>query len=192
MNDIILIGGGGHCKSVIDVIEQEGRFEIAGIVDKPELLGSKVLGYTIIGNDSDLGNMVKKYQYALVTAGQIKSSSLRIKLFDLAIEAGFILPSIISPNSYVSQHAFIGSGTVVMHKALINANTTIGDNCIVNSKALIEHDCRISEHCHISTNATINGGVIVQSGCFIGSGSITKESITIGKNSFIKAGSLVT
>jgi sugar O-acyltransferase (sialic acid O-acetyltransferase NeuD family) len=191
MNDIILIGGGGHCESVIDVIEQEGRFEIAGIVDKPELLGTTVLGYKVIGDDSDLVKMVKKYKYALVTVGQIKSSSLRIKLFDLALEAGFILPNVISPNSYVSQHAFIGSGTVVMHKALINANATIGDNCIVNSKALIEHDCRISEHCHISTNATINGGVIVQSGCFIGSGSITKESITIAKNSFIKAGSLV-
>ena len=192
MKNIILIGGGGHCKSVIDVIEQEGRFKIAGIVDKPELLGSKVLGYPIIGSDSDLDNLVKKYQYALITVGQIKSSSLRIKLFDLAVEAGFILPSIISPNSYVSQHASIGSGTVVMHKALINANTIIGDNCIVNSKALIEHDCRISEHCHISTNATINGGVVVESGCFIGSGATTKELITIKKNSFIKAGSLVT
>jgi sugar O-acyltransferase (sialic acid O-acetyltransferase NeuD family) len=192
MNDIILIGGGGHCKSVIDVIEQEGRFEIVGIVDKPELLGSKVLGYPIIGNDSDLINLVKKYKYALITVGQIESPLTRVKLFNLAVEAGFVLPSIVSPNAYISQHSSIGSGTVVMHKALINVNTIIGDNCIVNSKALIEHDCRISEHCHISTNATINGGVIVQYGCFIGSGAITKELITIKKNSFIKAGDLVT
>jgi sugar O-acyltransferase (sialic acid O-acetyltransferase NeuD family) len=192
MKEIILIGGGGHCKSVIDVIEREGRFKIAGIVDKPELLGSNVLGYSIIGNDSDLPILAKKYNYALVTTGQIKSPLLRIKLFDLAKTAGFILPSIISPNAYVSQHASIGNGVIVMHDALINANTTIGDNCIVNSKALIEHDCQVSEHCHISTNATINGGVVVESGCFIGSGATTKELITIKKNSFIKAGSLVT
>jgi sugar O-acyltransferase (sialic acid O-acetyltransferase NeuD family) len=191
MNNIILIGGGGHCRSVIDVIEKEGRFKIAGIVDKPELLGSKVLGYPIIGSDSDLDNLVKKYQYALITVGQIKSSSLRIKLFDLAIKAGFTLPSIISPNAYVSGNTSIGNGVVIMHDALINVNVTIGDNCIVNSKALIEHDCQISAHCHISTSATINGGVIMQSGCFIGSGSITKESIIIDKDSFIKAGSLV-
>jgi sugar O-acyltransferase (sialic acid O-acetyltransferase NeuD family) len=192
MNDIILIGGGGHCKSVIDIIEKEGRFEIAGIVDKPELLDSKVLGYSIIGNDSDLNNLSKKYQYALITVCQIKSPAIRIKLFDLAIEAGFILPSIISPNAYVSKHTSIGNGVVVMHDALINANTTIADNCIINSKALIEHDCQIFEHCHISTRATINGSVVVESGCFIGSGAIIKESIKIGKNSFIKAGSLVT
>jgi sugar O-acyltransferase (sialic acid O-acetyltransferase NeuD family) len=192
VKEILLIGGGGHCKAVIDVIEQEGRFQIVGIIDKSELLGTNVLGYSIIGNDSDLDNLVKKYKYALITVGQIQSPSLRIKLFDLAVKAGFILPSIISPNAYVSQHASICSGVTVMHGALINANTTIGDNCIINSKALIEHDCLISKHCHISTNATINGGVTVESGCFVGSGATTKELITISENSFIKAGSLVT
>ena len=192
MKDIILIGGGGHCKSVIDVIEQEGQFKIAGIVDKPEFLGSDILGYSVIGNDSDLGILVNKYKYALVTVGQIKSPLLRMKLFELAKKSGFILPNIISPRAYISKHAMIGKGTVIMHDTLINANTKIGENCIINSRVLIEHDCRISNHCHVSTSATINGGVVVKSGSFIGSGTITKESITIGRNSFIKAGSLVT
>ena len=191
MNDILLIGGGGHCKSVIDVIEQEGRFNIVGIVERPDFLETDVLGYQIIGNDSDLGDLAKKYEYALITVGQIKSPSLRIKLFDLATKAGFTLPNIISPNAYVSKHSSIGKGVVVMHNAIVNANASIGDNCIINSKALIEHDCLISKHCHISTNATINGGVTVESGCFVGSGSTTKELITISENSFIKAGSLV-
>ena len=191
MKDIILIGGGGHCKSVIDVIEKEGQFKIAGIVDKPEFLGSDILGYSVIGNDSDLGNLAKKYQYALITVGQIKSPLLRIKLFELAEKSGFTLPSIISPRAYISKHAMVGKGVVIMHDVLINANAKIGDNCIINSKVLIEHDCSISKHCHISTNATINGGVTVKPGCFIGSGAITKESIIIAKNSFIKAGSLV-
>jgi sugar O-acyltransferase (sialic acid O-acetyltransferase NeuD family) len=191
MKNIILIGGGGHCKSVIDVIEQEGRFEIIGIVDKPELLGSNVLEYSVIGNDSDLNSLAKKYHYALITAGQIKSPLLRIKLFNLAVKAGFTLPNIISSSAYVSRHSSIGNGVVVMHNAIINASVTIGDNCIINSKALIEHDCTISKHCHISTNATINGGVTIESGCFIGSSATTKELITIGENSFIKAGSLV-
>jgi sugar O-acyltransferase (sialic acid O-acetyltransferase NeuD family) len=191
MDDIILIGGGGHCKSVIDVVEQEGKFNIAGIVDKPELLDSDVLGYSVIGNDSDLVSLAKKYRYALVTAGQIKTPALRIKLFDLAVKAGFTMPSIISPRAYVSIHATIGKGTIVMHDALVNANVSINDNCIINSKALIEHDTVIENHCHISTYAAINGNVIVERGCFIGSRATTKESITIEKNSFVKAGSLV-
>ena len=191
MKKIILIGGGGHCKSVIDVIEQEAQFDIAGIVDKPELLGSTIFGYPVIGNDSDLESLAKKYQNALITIGQIKSSSLRIKLYDLAIKAQFLLPYIVSPNAYVSKHSKIGSGTVVMHNAIVNANASIGNNCIINSKALIEHDCLISDHCHISTNTIINGGVKIGSRCFIGSNVTTKNNITISENSFIKAGSLV-
>ena len=192
MNEIILIGGGGHCKSVIDVIEQEGRFKIVGIVDKPDLLGSSVLGYSVIGSDLDLDSLAKRYQYTLITVGQIKSPLLRVKLFDLATKAGFTIASIISPNAYVSKHASIGNGVIIMHNAIVNVKASIGDNCIINSKALIEHDCQIFEHCHISTNATINGGVTVESGCFIGSGAITKGLITISKNSFVRAGSLVT
>ncbi len=191
MNKIILIGGGGHCKSVIDVIEQEAQFKIAGIIDKPELLGSNILGYPVIGTDSDLESLANKYHNALITVGQIKSPLLRITLYDLAIKAGFVLPSIISPNAYISKHSKIGNGTVIMSNAIVNANTFIGDNCIINSKALIEHDCLISNHCHISTNAIINGGVKIGSNCFIGSNVTTKNNITIKKDSFIKAGSIV-
>ena len=191
MKEIILICGGGHCKSVIDVIEQESQFVIVGIVDKPELVGTDVLGYPVIGSDADLESLAKIYTYALVTVGQIRSPEARIKLFDLAKKAGFSLPRIISSRAYVSNHTFIGNGTVVMHDAFINAGVSIGDNCIINSKALIEHDCKISNHCHISTNAVINGGVTIEEGCFIGSGATTNNSITIKKNSFIKAGSIV-
>ena len=191
MKEIILIGGGGHCKSVIDVIEQEGKFQIIGIVDKPELLGVKVLGYPVIGNDSDLVDLSKKCRYALVTVGQIKSSSLRERLFKLAVKVGLTMPNVISPRAYVSKHAMIGQGTVIMHDALVNANAKIGENCIINSKALIEHDAIIEDFCHISTNAVINGAVIVRQGSFLGSGVITKQGVKVEKNSFIKAGSLV-
>ena len=177
MNKIILVGGGGHCKSVIDVIEQEAQFEIAGIIDKPEFLGSKILGYTVIGNDFDLKSLAKKYNNALITVGQLKSALLRIELYDLVIKAGFSLPSIISPSAYISKHSKIGNGTVVMGNVIVNANTSIGDNCIINSKALIEHDCLISDHCHISTNAIINGGVKIGHSCFIGSNATTKDNI---------------
>ena len=191
MNKIILIGGGGHCKSVIDVIEQEARFEISGIVDKPELLGSKILGYPVIGTDNDLENLAKKYKNALITVGQIKSPLTRIKLYDLAVKVGFVLPQIISPNAYISKHSKIGKGTVIMHDVIINSSVSIGNNCIINTKALIEHDCSIDDHCHISTNVIINGGVRIGSKCFVGSNVTTNNNSIIKDNTFIKAGSLV-
>ena len=191
MKKIVLIGGGGHCKSVIDVIEQEGQFTIVGIVDNAELLGSEILGYPVFGTDDDMPKLAAKYKNAIITVGQIKSPKLRIKLFDLAVKSGFTMPKIISPNAYISKHSSIGNGVVVMHNAVINANSSIGNNCIINSKALVEHDCKISSHCHISTNATINGGAIVGAGSFVGSNATTKELAVIKENSFIKAGSLI-
>lgn len=191
MEQLILIGGGGHCHSVIDVIEREGRFEIAGIVDRPELIGSDVLGYKVIASDAELPALSTKYTYALVTVGQIRSPKLRITLFEQARSAGFQLPVIVSPRAYVSQHAVVGEGTVVMHDSLVNANATVGRNCIINTKALIEHDSHIDDHCHISTGAIINGTVRVGHGCFVGSHATASQSIAIDSDSFVKAGSLV-
>ena len=188
---ILLIGGGGHCHSVIDVIEQENKFTIAGIIDKKELIGTKVLDYEIIGCDDDLDKLFKTYQYAIITVGQIKSNSLRVKLYDLIKSIGYNIPTIISPLAYVSKYTNIGNGTVIHHQALVNANAKIGRNCIINSKALIEHDVTIEDNCHISTGAIINGGVVVEQNSFVGSNATTKEYITIKHNSFIKAGSLV-
>lgn len=186
---LILIGGGGHCASCIDVIEQEGKFEIAGIVDNAIVTGT-LLGYSMFGTDEILGQLRSNCDYVLVTVGQIKTPSVRIRLFDRAKSLGFKLPTIISPRAYVSKHAVIGEGTIVMHDALINSRATIGNNCIINTKALIEHDGLVEDNCHISTAATINGGSIVKKGTFVGSNAVTKECVQTKENDFIKAGSL--
>jgi sugar O-acyltransferase (sialic acid O-acetyltransferase NeuD family) len=189
MHEILLIGGGGHCKAVIDVIEQENKYKIAGIIDSKEKIGQKVLNYEIIGSDNDLEVLFEKYKYACITIGQVKSVEPRKKLFQKLKEIGFILPSIISPLAYVSKYAFVDEGTTVMHHSMLNAKARVGKNCIINTKALIEHDSIIEDHCHVSTAAVINGGVTVKSGSFIGSNSTSRESIEI--EGFIKAGGLV-
>jgi sugar O-acyltransferase (sialic acid O-acetyltransferase NeuD family) len=191
MKDIVLIGGGGHCQAVIDVVEQEGLFKIVGIIDKPEMFEEKVLEYQIIGNDSELINLVKSCNNALITIGQIKTPSARIKLFNKLLQLGFKLPTIVSPRAYISKHSSIGIGSVIMHDAIISAGAVIGDNCIINTKAIVEHGSKIGNHCHISTNSVINGEVVVGDGSFIGSGSVTKEGIKINDNFFAKAGSVV-
>ncbi|AFV98025.1 acetyl transferase [Candidatus Sulfuricurvum sp. RIFRC-1] len=188
---ILLIGGGGHCKSVIDVIEMEGSFSIAGIIDQKELVGKKVLGYEVVGCDDDLEELFAGFTHAIITVGQIKSPDVRIKLFNRLKTIGYEIPSIISPKAYVSKHATVDEGTVVMHDALINANATVGKNCIINSKALIEHDSIVGDHCHISTGAILNGGTVVSEGTFFGSNTVSKEYAIIAEKSFIKAGSVV-
>jgi sugar O-acyltransferase (sialic acid O-acetyltransferase NeuD family) len=187
--NLILIGGGGHCKSCIDIIEQDNKFIIAGIVDINSSV-SELLGYPLVGHDEDLIKLKASYDYALITIGQIKSPAIRVRLFDYVESLGFKLPVIISPRAYVSKHAKIGNGSIVMHDALINAGALVGDNCIINTKSLVEHDAVIENNCHISTGAIINGGVIVKQGSFVGSNAVTKESVDTKENDFIKAGSL--
>ncbi len=188
---IILVGGGGHCKSCIDVIEQEGRFSIAGIVDIPSRLHENVLGYEIIGKDEDLPRLANDFLWFLITLGHIRTSEKRAHFFKLIRGMGNQFPTIISPLAYVSDYARIGEGTVVMHHALVNAGAHVGQNCIINTKALIEHDAFIEDHCHISTAAVVNGGVKVKAGTFFGSNAVTSGYIEVGENSFINCGAQV-
>ncbi len=192
MQNLILIGGGGHCKSCIDVIEQTGRFQVAGIVDVTKKLHQKILGYEIIATDDELPRLVNEYENFLITLGQIKSPKKRISIFQTLKESGAKLPVMVSPLAYVSKHARIEEGTIVMHYALVNAGAKIGKNCIINTRALIEHDAIVADHCHIATGAVINGGVRVGPGTFFGSNAVSKEYVEIGENAVIACGAKIT
>lgn len=183
---IILVGGGGHCVSCIDVIEQQDRFQIAGVID-PDKTKDQVLGYPILGDDTLLPVLKDRYDYALVTIGQIKSSENRVKIYNKLVSLGFDLPVIISPRAYVSRHAIVKPGTIIMHHAFLNAGVEVGCNSIINSKALIEHDSQIGNHCHISTGAIVNGGVVIGQGSFLGSNSVIKENVKIGDGVFLRS-----
>ena len=186
-NKLYLIGGGGHCKSCIDVIEQENKYAIAGIIDVAEKKGQKLLGYPISASDEDIPDLARQFQF-LITLGQIKSAEKRMRLYAELKKNNAALPTIVSPRAYVSLHAEIGQGAIIMHGATINAGARVGNNCIINSHALIEHDASISDHCHIATGAIINGGVRVGEQCFVGSRTMTREYISIGAGSFIAGG----
>lgn len=190
MKEIILVGGGGHCHSVIDVIEKEDKFSVAGIVDLKEKLGTKILGYNVIGEDLELPLLAKQYKYFHISLGFIGDPLRRIELFRLLDSFSIVFPTIISPMAYVSKHAVIGRGTIIMHFAQVNANSIIGENCIINSKALIEHDTNIGNNCHISTGSIINGHVKIGSESFVGSGAIVVNGANVPQKSFVKAATL--
>ena len=188
---LILIGAGGHARSCIDVIEQEGKFKITGIVGLESELGLQVNGYEVIATDKNLSTLIGKAQFALIALGQISSPDARVSLHQRASKAGFDLANVVSPTAYVSPSAQIGNGTIVMHGAIINAGVKVGSNCIINSRTLLEHDTQVLDNCHISTGAILNGGVLVEEGCFIGSGTIVKEGVSIGERSVVGMGSLL-
>ena len=200
---LILIGGGGHCKSCIDVVQAEGRFGIAGIVESsgyqmagPRLRGDdkegyQVMGYPVIGTDDDLPELIKEYKNALITVGQIQHPDIRIKLFNLIRNLGGAFPVIISPNAYVSRTAIIGAGTIVMHHAVVNTEAVIGANCILNTGSLVEHESTVGDHCHISTYAILNGQCRVGNRTFIGSRAVLSNNTEVADDILVSCGSVV-
>ena len=183
MKNIVLVGAGGHCKTCIDVIEKENKYKILGLIDNKKK--GSFLKYKILGNDHELKKIYNHAKYALVTVGQIKNYSVRVKLFNKLINLNFILPLIISPISSVSKHSSIKKGTIIMHRCIVNAGSIIGKNCIINTGVIVEHDVVIGNNCHISTGVIINGNTKIGDNTFIGSGTIIKNKVSIGKNCVI-------
>ncbi len=188
---LILIGGGGHCKACIDVIEAEGKFMIKGILDTKEKLGQKILDYTVIGTDEDIDALVNQDCSFLISMGQIKSAAVRKKLYKKLKALNANLATIVSPYAVVSKYAKIEEGTIVMHAVNINAGVNIGANCILNTACNIEHDVQIGKNCHIATHAVINGDCMIGEEVFVGSGTIISNGIHIISSAVIGAGSLV-
>lgn len=188
---LILIGGGGHCRSCIDVIEAHGRFEVSAIVDVESQVGQEVLNYSIHYTDESLNELIQKYKNVIITIGQIKNPDLRVSYFEKLKKIGAHFPIIISPRAHVSKYATIKEGSIIMHDSLINAKAEIGLNCIINTKALVEHDAVVGDHCHISTGSIINGGAVIGKKSFIGSQAMVRDNISIQERSIIQAGSSV-
>jgi sugar O-acyltransferase (sialic acid O-acetyltransferase NeuD family) len=188
---VVLVGGGGHCNALIDVIEAAGALQIAGIVDLPERRMEKVLGYDWIGRDEDLAALAQKYPYFLVAAGQLGLPTLRERLFDAVVAAGGRLPTVCSPRALVSRHATLGAGSVVLHHAVVNAGAKVGANVIINTAALVEHDAKVGDHCHISTAAVVNGDCQVADRCFIGSGAVLRNRVCLAEGTVVGAGAVV-
>jgi sugar O-acyltransferase (sialic acid O-acetyltransferase NeuD family) len=188
---ILLVGAGGHARSCIDVIEQEGRFVVGGLIGLPEEVGSRVLDYPVLGSDNDLPDLLPRFAQVLVTVGQIKSPEARIKLHAMLEGQGRRLPVIVSPRAHLSAHAQVGAGTIIMHGAIVNAGARIGHNCIINSQVLVEHDAVIGDHCHIATAAVINGDVSIGAGTFVGSNACVRQGIRVGERCVVGMGQLV-
>ena len=191
-NKLILVGGGGHCKSCIDVIEAEGRFKISGIVDIQERLQQRVLDYKVIASDPDLPKLVSRDNDFLITIGSIKDPGIRIEKFEYLKRLGARFPVVISPLARVSNSTGIGEGTIVMHQAIVNSDAGIGRNCIINTLALIEHDVQIGDHCHVSTGSILNGRCGLGNRVFLGSNSVVVNDVNIADDVVIGAGSVVT
>lgn len=189
---LLLIGGGGHCKSVIDSLLKINSYIEIGIIDKKENIGKSILGIPIIGCDDDLLKLYQNgYTNAFITLGSIGNSNNRVKIFKLIKEVGFYMPNIIDNTAVISEHVTLEEGIYVAKNAVINVGSFIGKCAIINTGSIIEHDGIIGKFAHISPGSVLCGEVQIGEYTHIGAKSTVKQQVNIGANTLIGMGSVV-
>ncbi|MCX5713761.1 MAG: acetyltransferase [Candidatus Omnitrophica bacterium] len=191
LKKILLVGGGGHCKVIIDAIRKGKEFEVLGIVDEnPDV--KEVMGVKVIGQDKDLSKIFDSgCKNAFISVGSVGDAGTRIKLGMILRKNGFYLPLIKHVSAVVAENTVIGGGTFIAAGVTIGPGTTIGDNAIINTASSVDHDCQISDFVHIAPGATLSGSVKIGQYSHIGTGAAIIERIVIGRSVVIGAGSVV-
>lgn len=184
---IFVFGASGHAKVVIDIIERQGLYEIVFLADDHlALKGQYVYGYPIIGGKEDL--LVSGVRRGIVAIG---SNRARRAVAGWLRDNAFDLVSAVHPSAQLARGVIIGSGSVVMAGAIINADSIIGQDVIVNTRAGIDHDNTIGDGVHIAPGTTLCGTVNVGDESFICAGATIIPNLTIGSNVTVGAGSTV-
>lgn len=188
MENIVLVGFGGHAKSVADCIERQGKFCIAGYTEN-EKKDSK---YRYLGTDDVLPELYDSgIHYAFACVGYLGKGAIRNRIYNELKNIGFNLPVIIDPSAIVSNSAQIGEGVFIGKDAVINAEAIIGKMAIINTKALIEHECIVGDFSHIAVGAVLCGQTRVGKESLIGANATVVQDVKIADNVIVGAGAVV-
>jgi sugar O-acyltransferase (sialic acid O-acetyltransferase NeuD family) len=195
---ILLLGAGGHCKSVLDSLLQSEEYESIGLIDKitkasyivREFKASRGVRY--LGDDNDLPRLFTEgYTDAFVALGSIGDSSLRNKLYAIIRNIGFQVPNIVDSSAAVSPYATLGEGVYIGKNAVVNSDSIIGNCAIINTSAVVEHECSVGDFVHVAPGSIVCGNVTIGWGTHIGAGSVIRQGVRIGSETMIGMGSIV-
>jgi len=189
---LILIGGGGHAKVVIDAARKSGQFDIYGMIDPALKKGIRFCGIKVLGGDDALPAIYKKgITCAFICVGSIGDYQKRESI-DAYIKAiGFRLAVITHPKSVIAEDSFLGEGTFVAARAVVNPGAKTGRNVIINTSSSVDHDCEIGDFVHIAPGAILSGGVKIGRGAHIGIGAWIVQNVSIGSGCMVGSGEVV-
>jgi sugar O-acyltransferase (sialic acid O-acetyltransferase NeuD family) len=192
VTNVVIFGSSGHAKVILDIIESNPRLQLIGFIDSFKPVGSKILGYCVIGNESALPELMQKHEFSHGVVG-IGDNFTRKKIVESIIELvpDFQFINCIHPGASVSNHSELGVGNVVMSGVSVNADSTISDHCILNTNSSLDHDCNMAHFSSLAPNSAIGGNSRIGALSNVGIGSSVFHNVTIGENCIIGAGSLV-
>ncbi len=186
---LLLLGGGGHCRSILDSVRALEIYDEIALVDKSN---ADVRGLLLLGNDDALPCLLSEgWTEAFISVGSTGNTDVRRRLYRELKDIGFTIPTIVDPSAVIASDVYVGEGVYVAKRAVINAGSSVGACAIINTAAVVEHDCSIGDFAHISPGAVLCGEVIVGSDAHIGAGSVVRQQLTVGAGSLVGIGSVV-
>ncbi|KPA16718.1 Sialic acid O-acyltransferase, NeuD [Candidatus Magnetomorum sp. HK-1] len=192
MDNIVIIGSSGHAKVIIDIVEKESRYRIAGIIDPHKKKGEKILGYSILGQKEDLPQLMISHAIkgAIVAIGDNFTRSAEVsRLREICPDIIFV--SAKHPKASIAKDVTIGEGTVIMAGANINPSCSIGLFCIINTNSSLDHDSEMKNFSSIAPGVTTGGNCKIDDFTAISIGATLIHGIHIGEHTVIGAGSTV-
>lgn len=192
MDNIVVIGSSGHAKVIIDIVQQEGKYNIAGVLDQMRVVGEQTLGYPILGKDEDLPELVKPHAIkgAIVAIGDnFLRSKVATRIKKLCPKLMFV--SAIHPKASIATNVSIGEGTVVMAGGAINSCSSVGRFCILNTNCVLEHDSVMEDFASLAPGAITGGNCRIGQYSAISIGAVLVDRVHVGEQTIVGAGSLV-
>lgn len=193
MENVLIIGGGGHASVVIDAIEQEKRYQIVGVSDTVRKKEEEVMGYPVVGGQEVLPQLYREGLFSSVVVA-IGDNYARFKVITLmeTILLGVTFPVIIHPTAVIANRVEVQHGTVILANAVVNSRCAIGKGCLLNTGCILEHDGILGDFGSLAPRSVTGGGVHISEFSAIGIGATILENRRIGKHTVIGAGSVVT
>jgi sugar O-acyltransferase (sialic acid O-acetyltransferase NeuD family) len=190
--NIVVIGASGHAKVVVDIIEKEGRYTIAGLLDSGKESGTTFAGYSVLGNEDYLREVRRlgRAEAGIIAIGDNWVRHQVAQRF-ARLEPDFPFVSAIHPSAQIGSNVSVGAGSVVMPGAVINSDTQVGRFCIVNTNASVDHDCVIGDYACILPGAVLGGNVRIGAFSVVALGAHIVHGITVGEHTVIGAGATV-
>jgi acetyltransferase EpsM len=189
---ILVYGGGGHGKSLVDLLRALGSYRIAGIVDDGLEPGTLIMGLPVLGSSDILAGLAEKgVRLAVNAVGGIGNIGVRIQVFQKLAQAGFACPAVVHPSAWVEPSASLAAGVQVFPQAYVGSEAQLGYGAIVNSSAVVSHDCRVGDYANISPGAILAGEVHVGPAALVGMGATINLQVKIGAGARIGNGATV-
>ncbi len=189
---LIVYGGGGHGKTLIDLLQAIGSYRVVGIIDDGIPAGERIMDIPILGGSEVLSRLYQQgIRQAVNAVGGIGDITIRVQVFQKLAAAGFMCPTVVHPSAVVEPSAILEAGVQIFAQSYVGSGSIVGFGCIVNTGAIVSHDCTLMQYANISPGAVLAGEVWVGSQSLIGMGATINLRVRVGNSVRIGNGATV-